>query len=86
MARFLLSILTGYIFSLLFPGGIPMPPVKQIATGKEYFASGVKVLHGPWPEIRTIWPWAMVAYKLGIAMMIFVVIRLTLWARQLAKK
>ena len=39
-----------------------------------------------WPEIRTIWLWAMVAYKLVIAMMIFVVIWLTLWARQLAKK
>jgi hypothetical protein len=39
-----------------------------------------------WPEIRTIWLWAMVAYKLGVAMMIFVVIWLTLWARQLAKK
>jgi hypothetical protein len=39
-----------------------------------------------WPGISTIWLWAMVAYKLGIAMMIFVVIWLTLWARQLAKK
>ena len=39
-----------------------------------------------WPEIRAIWLWAMVAYKLGVAMMIFVVIWLTLWARQLAKK
>ena len=38
-----------------------------------------------WPEIRTIWLWAMVAYKLGVAMMIFVVIWLTFWARQLAK-
>jgi hypothetical protein len=39
-----------------------------------------------WPEIRTIWLWAMVAYKLGVGMMLFVVIWLTLWARQLAKK
>jgi hypothetical protein len=39
-----------------------------------------------WPEIRTIWLWAMVAYKLGVAIMIFVVIWLTFWARQLAKK
>jgi hypothetical protein len=39
-----------------------------------------------WAEIRTIWLWGMVAYKLGIAMMLFVVIWLTLWARQLAKK
>jgi len=28
----------------------------------------------------------MVAYKLGVAMMIFIVIWLTFWARQLAKK
>jgi hypothetical protein len=39
-----------------------------------------------WPEIRIIWLWAMVAFKLGIGMMIFVVIWLTFWARQLAKK
>ncbi len=39
-----------------------------------------------WPEIRTIWLRAMVAYKLVVGMMIFVVIWLTLWARQLAKK
>ena len=43
--------------------------------------------HGvTWPEIRTIWLWAMVAFKLGVGMMLFVVIWLTLWARQLAKK
>ena len=39
-----------------------------------------------WPEMRIIWLWAMVAYKLGVGMMFFVVIWLTLWARQLAKK
>jgi hypothetical protein len=39
-----------------------------------------------WPEILDIWLLAMVAYKLGIAMMIFIAIWLTLWARQLAKK
>ncbi len=39
-----------------------------------------------WPEIRTIWLWAMVAFKLSIAMMLFVIIWLTLWAKQLAKK
>jgi hypothetical protein len=39
-----------------------------------------------WPEIRTIWLWGMVAYKLGVAMLLFVVIWLTLWAKQLAKK
>jgi hypothetical protein len=37
-------------------------------------------------EFRTVWLWAMVAYKLGVVMMLFVVIWLTLWARQLAKK
>ena len=39
-----------------------------------------------WPEISDIWLWAMVAYKLGVAMMIFIAIWLTLWSRQLAKK
>jgi hypothetical protein len=39
-----------------------------------------------WPEIRTIWLWAIVAYALIVAMMLFVVIWLTLWARRLAKK
>jgi hypothetical protein len=39
-----------------------------------------------WPEIRTIWLWALVVFDLGVAMMLFVVIWLTLWARQLAKK
>ncbi|MGD0274497.1 MAG: hypothetical protein ABSB79_00350 [Syntrophales bacterium] len=39
-----------------------------------------------WPEIRTIWLWAMVAFKLLVGMMLFVVIWLTLLARQLAKK
>jgi hypothetical protein len=39
-----------------------------------------------WAEIRSIWLWGMVAYKLGVGMMLFVVIWLTLWARQLAKK
>jgi len=39
-----------------------------------------------WPEIRDIWLLAMVAYKLCVAVMIFIVIWLTLWAKQLAKK
>jgi hypothetical protein len=39
-----------------------------------------------WEEIRTIWLWGMVAYKLTVAMMLFVVIWLTLWAKKLAKK
>ena len=39
-----------------------------------------------WMEIRSIWLWALVIYKLGMGMMLFVVVWLTLWARQLAKK
>jgi hypothetical protein len=39
-----------------------------------------------WEEIRTIWLWGMVAYKLSVAMLLFVVIWLTLWAKKLAKK
>jgi len=38
-----------------------------------------------WPEIRTIWLWAMVAFKLCVGMMLFVVVWLTLWARQLSR-
>lgn len=51
--------------------------------------AGMLCIWGPgatWPEIRTIWLWGMVAYKLGVGMMLFVVIWLTLWARRLAKK
>ena len=54
---------------------------KQPAGMSCFWGEGVT-----WPEIRKIWLWAMVAYKIGVAMMIFVVIWLTLWARQLAKK
>ena len=39
-----------------------------------------------WTEIRTIWLWGMVAFKLAVGMMLFLVVWLTLWARQLAKK
>jgi hypothetical protein len=39
-----------------------------------------------WPGIGTIWLWAMVAFKLGVGMMIFIVLWLTLWARQLVKR
>jgi hypothetical protein len=39
-----------------------------------------------WEEMRTIWLWGIVAYKLTVAMMLFVVIWLTLWAKKLAKK
>jgi hypothetical protein len=39
-----------------------------------------------WSEIRTIWLWGMVAFKLCVGMMLFILVWLTLWARQLAKK
>jgi len=39
-----------------------------------------------WMEISTIWLWAMVASKICFGMMLFIVIWLILWARQLAKK
>lgn len=39
-----------------------------------------------WPEIRTIWLWAMVAFKFVVGTMIFVSLWLTFWARQLSKK
>jgi hypothetical protein len=51
--------------------------------------SGILCLFGEgvtWPEIRTIWLWTMVAFKLSVGMMLFIVVWLTLWARQLAKK
>ena len=39
-----------------------------------------------WAEIRTVWLWGLVAYKLVVAMMLFIVIWLTIWAKKLAKK
>jgi hypothetical protein len=38
-----------------------------------------------WQEIRAIWLWAMVAYKLVVAMIVFVAIWLTIWAKRLTK-
>ncbi len=54
---------------------------KQPAGIRCFFGEGVN-----WSEIRTIWLWAMVASKLGFGMILFVVIWLTLWTRQLTKK
>jgi hypothetical protein len=54
---------------------------KQPAGMLSLWGAGVS-----WPEIRAIWLWGMVAYKLGVGMMLFVVIWLTLWARRLAQK
>lgn len=39
-----------------------------------------------WQEIRTTWLWAMIAYKICVAMMIFASIWLMIWAKQLSKK
>ena len=50
--------------------------------------AGMLCIWGPgatWPEIRTVWLWAMVAFKLCVGMMLFVVVWLTLWARQLSR-
>lgn len=38
-----------------------------------------------WPEIQYIWLWGMVAYKLVVGTLFFIVIWLTFWARRLAK-
>lgn len=54
---------------------------KQPAGMLSLWGAGVS-----WAEIRAIWLWGMVAYKLGVGMMLFVVIWLTLWARRLAQK
>ncbi|MGZ6275163.1 MAG: hypothetical protein ACXWMI_03515 [Syntrophales bacterium] len=37
-------------------------------------------------EIRAVWLWGMVAFKLCIGMMLFVVVWLSLWARQLSRR
>jgi len=38
-----------------------------------------------WPEIRMVWLWGMVAFKLVVGTMFFAAVWLTLWARRLAK-
>jgi hypothetical protein len=38
-----------------------------------------------WPEIRTIWLWAMVVFKFILGTMVFVTLWLTFWARRLAR-
>ena len=51
--------------------------------------TGMEYLWGrgfTWPEIRTIWLWAMVAFKFVVGTMIFVSLWLTLWARHLSRK
>jgi hypothetical protein len=38
-----------------------------------------------WSSIRTIWFWGMAVIKLGLLLMTFIVIWLTIWARKLAQ-
>jgi hypothetical protein len=51
--------------------------------------SGMLCLWGTgvtWPEMQSTWLSAMVRFKLGVGIMLFVVIWLTLWARQLKRR
>jgi hypothetical protein len=38
-----------------------------------------------WSSIRTIWFWGMAVLKLGLLLMTFIVIWLTIWARKLGQ-
>jgi hypothetical protein len=38
-----------------------------------------------WSAIRTIWFWGMAVIKLGLLLMTFIVIWLTIWARKLGQ-
>ena len=45
-------------------------------------------LWGPgvdWPFVQTVWFWAMAAFKFCVWLMVFAVLWLTLWVRQLHK-
>jgi hypothetical protein len=45
-------------------------------------------LWGPgvdWPFVQNVWFWAMAAFKFCVWLMVFAVLWLTLWARQLRK-
>ena len=49
----------------------------------------VLTLWGPganWQEVRTIWFWFLAAFKAGLAAAAFLLLWLTLWARQLRKR
>ena len=51
--------------------------------------SGILCLMGEgvtWAEIRSVWLWGIVAFKLVIGTMLVVTVWLTFWARNLAKK
>jgi len=38
-----------------------------------------------WSSIHTIWFWGMAAFKIGLLLMTFIVIWLTIWARKLGQ-
>ena len=38
-----------------------------------------------WPVYQTLWLWGMLAFKLGILLMIVVVVWLTIWGRRLLR-
>jgi hypothetical protein len=46
------------------------------------FAAGPGV---DWPFVQTVWFWAMAAFKFCVWLVVFAVLRLTLWARQVRK-
>lgn len=55
-----------------------------VATQPEWFLS----MWGPgttWPFVQEVWFWAMAGSKFCIGLWVFVVLWLTLWARQLHK-
>lgn len=39
-----------------------------------------------WPEVRSVWFWFLCAFKVSLLMLAFVLVWLTLWARQLRKR
>jgi len=74
------TVLIAYIILLLqwFAYLLIMP--RQPAGMLFFWGEGVT-----WQEIRDIWLWAMISYKLIVAIMMFGAIWLTLWAKQLKK-
>lgn len=49
----------------------------------------VLTLWGPgatWPEVRSLWFWFLAGFKVSLALLAFVLVWLTLWARQLQKR
>ena len=51
--------------------------------------SWVLTLWGPganWPEVRSVWFWFLAGFKVFLVLLAFVLVWLTLWARQLRKR